>query len=312
VKPTRQRGVILMSALILVALAAIVATTLFFETAMAARRSAASFSMEQALQLGQGAEALAAYALREDKNPTDTPDEAWAQPYGPVEVAPEVALEALLSDEQAKFNINTLIRQDGSRDDNALNVFRRLLELSDLETRWASMVVDWLDPNVLPESDGGEDSLYSARQPPHRTGNLLATSISELQQLPGFTRELYLKLAPHVTALPPAVNTINVCMADGIVLDSLYALSASNPGFTQFSQQPAAELARLRQNGCFPRASVLAANEPDIQTRVAERSSYFRLHTWIRIGTAQFALYSLMYRDGNGQARAVTRSFGTE
>ncbi len=59
----RQRGVILISALILVALAVIVATSLFFDAALTARRSAASFSMEQSLALGQGAEALAAYAL---------------------------------------------------------------------------------------------------------------------------------------------------------------------------------------------------------------------------------------------------------
>ena len=48
-----QRGVVLMSALILVALAAIVATSLFFDTALTARRAAASFSMEQALSLDQ-------------------------------------------------------------------------------------------------------------------------------------------------------------------------------------------------------------------------------------------------------------------
>ena len=63
---TRERGVILMSALILVALAAIVATSLFFDTALAARRAAASFSMEQAVQLGAGGEALAAFAIAED------------------------------------------------------------------------------------------------------------------------------------------------------------------------------------------------------------------------------------------------------
>jgi type II secretory pathway component PulK len=57
---------------------------------------------------------------------------------------------------------------------------------------------------------------------------------------------------------------------------------------------------------------VLTANEPDMQKRAAERSSYFGLYSWIRIGTAQFALYSLMYRDGNGKARSILRSFGND
>jgi general secretion pathway protein K len=312
VNQLRQQGVILMSALILVALAAVLSATIFFETAMSARRTAASFSMEQGLQLAQGAEALAAYALADDKGPDDTPKDSWAQPYGPVEVAPEVSLEAQMSDEQGKFNINTLLKADGTRDDNAYKIFQRLLELVDMESRWAALTVDWLDPDVLPHSAGGEDSLYTSQKPPHRTGNLLVTSVSELQQLPGFNRELYLRLLPHVTALPRAAKTINVCMADGVVLDALYGLSKSNASYVEYSRLKPEELARNREPGCFPRATVLAAGEPDMSARIGERSSYFRLHTWVRIGTAQFALYSLMYRDGNGQVRPVTRTFGTD
>lgn len=311
-KRRAQQGVILMSALILVALAAIVAAALFFETGMSARRAAASFSMEQALQLGQGAEALAAYALAEDKNQQDTPAESWAQPYGPVEVAPEVGLEALVSDEQGRFNLNTLVDSTGARDPKSLRVFERLLELKDIEPRWAALVVDLIDPNTVPESEGGEDGLYLSRQPPHRAGNLPLTSISELLQLPGFTRELYERLAPHVTALPPSASTVNVCMADGVVLDALYALSQTNPVHVEYSLLTPEQLAERRRSGCFPQRSVLTANEPDMQARTAERTAWLRLRTWIRIGTAQFALYSLLHRDGSGQVRPVARSFGTE
>jgi general secretion pathway protein K len=308
----RQRGVILMIALILVALAAIVAATLFFDTALSARRAAASFSMEQAVQLGAGAEALAAYALQEDKNSDDTDKDAWAQHYGPVEVEREVSLEAQVSDEQGKFNLNTLLRSDGTTDADAVKVFRRLLELSDLETRWASLLVDWMDPNAQPEADGGEDSLYLSQTPPHRTGNLLLSSVSELQQLPGFNRELYLKLLPHVTALPPGVRTINVCTADGVVLDALFALSRNNANYVEYSRLSAEDMTRARQNGCFPRKTVIANNEPDMAARIDEKSGYFRLQTWLRIGTAEFALYSLMYRDGAGKVRPILRTMGTE
>ena len=308
----RQRGVVLMSALILVALAAIVATSLFFDTALTARRSAASFSMEQALSLGQGAEALAAYALVQDKNSEDSPSDSWAKHYGPVDVEAGVNIEADVGDEQGKFNLNTLLKTDGTPDPDAVKVFRRLLELCELQPRWASLLVDWLDANAQPESDGGEDSLYLTQVPPHRTGNQLLTSVSELQQLPGFTRELYLQLLPHVTALPPEASHINVCTADGIVLDSLRALSEKNPNEVEFSRIPPEELARSRRNGCFPRSAVLGNNEAEIAKRVAERSSYFRLRSWIRIGTAEFALYSLLYRDGSGQVRPILRTMGTD
>jgi len=309
---TRQRGVILISALILVALAAVVATSLFFETALMARRAAASFSMEQAVQLGAGGEALAAFALADDKNSDDTDRDPWAQHYGPVEVETGVALEAQVSDDQGKFNLNTLLRKDGTPDPDAVKVLRRLLELSEVEPRWSSLIIDWMDPNGQPEADGGEDSLYLSQAPPHRTGNLLLTSVSELEQLPGFTREMYLKLLPHVTALPPEAQKINVCTADGVVLDALFALSTTNADYVQYSRLKPEDLARSRANGCFPRKTVISTGEPVIASRIDERSSYFRLRTWLSIGTAQFALYSLMYRDGAGKVRPILRTMGTD
>lgn len=50
----------------------------------------------------------------------------------------------------------------------------------------------------------------------------------------------------------------------------------------------------------------------DIDKRVAEKTSYFRLYSWVSIGTTRFALYSLLHRDGSGQVRPVLRTFGTE
>ncbi len=105
-------------------------------------------------------------------------------------------------------------------------MFNRLLELLEIDTRFTSLLIDWMDRDNNVNQDGGEDSLYASRTPPHRTGNLMLTSISELQQMPEFNRELYLRLAPFITALPPTANTINVCTADREVLDALYAASA--------------------------------------------------------------------------------------
>jgi general secretion pathway protein K len=312
VNPQRQRGVALITALILVALAAVVAVAIAFDSSMTARRSVASISMEQGLQLAQGAEALASYALSNDKNSDDTPNDSWTQPYGPVEVEANISLEAQLFDEQGKFNINTLLKPDGSLDAEAVSVFKRLLELCDVETQWAGLLIDWLDPDVLPQPDGGEDSLYSSQSPPYRAANRAVTSVSELMQLPGLGRERYLRLLPHLTALPPSANLINVCMADGVVLDALFALSTTSRNNVEYSRLTSEEMTRNRGKGCYPAKATLGANEPAIAKRIADRSNYFQLRTWIRIGTARFALYSLMYRDGNNQVRPVARSFGTE
>lgn len=308
----RQRGVALLTALVLLALATMLATGIAFDSAMVARRSTATLGMEQALALSQGAEALAAYALKEDDRKQDDPSEAWAQPYGPVEVVEEVGLEAQMFDEQGKFNLNTLLDSNGTPDADSVLVFTRLLELLQIETDWASLMVDWLDADVLPQPAGGEDSLYASQAPPGRAANLPITSVSELEQLPGFGRERYLKLLPHVTALPPSARAVNLCTASGPVLDSMFALSEKNANNEEFSGMPPEELAKARTSGCFPRVATFAANEPKFTDRVGETSSYFQLRTWVRIGSARFALYSLMYRDGSGSARPIVRTFGTE
>jgi general secretion pathway protein K len=306
----QQRGIVLISALILVALATIVAATLFFETAMSARRAKGNFLLEEAIQVAQGAEALSAYALADDKNQDDSKSDSWNTVYGPFEVDAGIVLEAQLTDEQAKFNINTLVKADGTRNEDAFKVFTRLLELAGVETRWASLILDWLDPDSMPQSDGAEDSLYTVRDPPHLTGNVLVTSISELMQIPGFSA-VYKKLAPYITALPPSADRINVCQADGIVLDALFAVG-NRPNYIEHSRRTQEEFDKGREGGCFPQREDLTTVEPKTARLSSEKTSYFRLRTAIRIGTVEFTLYSLMYRDGRGRARAVARTFGTD
>lgn len=309
----RQRGVILISALIIMSLATVVAAAIFFDTGLTGRRAVANYGMEQALLLQQGAEALAAQALRDDQDQTDTPQDSWAQPVDPVEVDTEVTLEARLYDRSGRFNVNSLVNADGTRNENAVKVFGRLLELKGLEPRCADMVVDWIDADTLPSPDGGEDGMYVSRTPPHRTANLAITTASELLQLPCITAEAYEQIRPHVVALPASVRTVNVCMADGFVLDALYAAHTSDIQHVEYSTLKPEEMEERRAgSGCYPQRGVLTQGQQAMQQLTTERSSWFMLETWINVGTAQFALYSLMQRDAGGQVRTVTRSLGSE
>jgi general secretion pathway protein K len=314
--PASQRGVALMTALVLMALAATIATAIGFSSGLTAKRSAAVFSVEQGVQFAAGAEALAAYVLREDPNvDLDLPTDPWARSVGPIEIAPEIALQAQMRDEQALFNLNTLVDKDGKPDADAVKVFARLLELAELEPRWTMLVVDWIDGNIEPDSQGGEDSLYLAQDPPFLTANLPITSVSELLQLPGFGIERYRKIRELVTALPPTDSQVNVCTAPALVLDALLALSPNGESIRQFSTSSEEEFAKLRsQPSCFPGKQDFAGRigQEKAARFVTEGSHYFRLTSMVRIGSTQFALYSLMYRDLSKQVRPILRSFGTE
>lgn len=237
----RQQGVILLSAMIMVALAAVVAAALFFDTGLAGRRARANYDFEQAWLLVHGAEAIAAQALADDDGQTDTPGDSWATPVDPVEVEEGLTLEARLVELNGRFNINTLVNADGTVNENAMKVFTRLLQLLELDTRWADMIADLIDPDTQPSPNGGEDSMYLAQQPPHRAGNLTISSVSELQQMPDFTLEMYVKLEPYITTLPPSSRTINVCMASGALLDALFAVHESDQQHVEYSTRCAAD-----------------------------------------------------------------------
>ena len=110
-----------------------------------------------------------------------------------MEVVPGVMLEASLEDLQGRFNLNSLVQPDGTPDRVSVAAFTKLLELVGLETKWAPMVVDWIDGDTQPQNvDGAEDSVYMGQTPPYRTANRYITSTSELLALPGFGRDRYL------------------------------------------------------------------------------------------------------------------------
>jgi general secretion pathway protein K len=315
--PGRQRGIALLTAIMLVALGTILAATIGYQNAMTARRGQAIFAFDQSLLIAEAGEAIAAYALRETRKMDAQhvyPGQPWSMPYGPVEVIPGVMLLAQLEDMQGRFNLNSLVKVNGTTDDDAVIMFQKLLQLVGLETKWAPMIADWIDADQIADGpDGAEDGTYLSQVPPYRTANAQITSPSELLALPGFGRDRYLRIAPYVTALPRNVG-INLCSASGPVLDAL-----GPEGQTQYSLMTPQQLQMERQNGCFPTLTDFNAsfsgNAPalgKVQNRIGMVSNYFRLTSVISVGTMRFALYSLLHQEGDLRTRPIQRSFTSD
>ena len=351
-------------AILLVALGTIIATAVAYESAMAARRGSATFAFDEALLVGQGAEALAAYGLKtvmqsSKAGPSGAvdvyPAQPWAQPVGPLEVVPGVALEASLEDMQGRFNLNWLVDYGSSPfggsngngatpNGNGLNTvpggtnglpngsngipgltgatpnagavraFNKLLQMLNIDPKWTDMLVDWIDSDNMPQTQGAEDSAYLGQNPPYLAANRYLTSTSELLALPGFGRENFAKLAPYISALPPA-TPLNVCTAQWVVLD---AFSTSST----FSSDQGAGLAKNREAapGCFPdltsyKTQNLDANDLQLagDKRFGTTSQYFRLTSLVTIGSTEFNLYSLLYMENPGYlVHPVQRSFSPD
>jgi len=320
----KQRGMAMLVAILLVALGTIIAAAVAYESAMSARRGIATFSFDEALLIGQGAEAFAAYGLREvvrqdtSQVKTTFPDQAWGQPLGPIEVAPGVMLVAQLEDLQGRFNLNSLIQSSGKDagkpDPQAVAAFQQLLGMLNMEPKWADLLIDWIDSDSQVTGEGAEDSVYLGQNPPYLTANQFITSTTELLALPGFGRERYVRLAPFVAALPP--NTpINICSASGYVLD------AYRQGNQDYSRDPdALQKQRASAGRCLPTLEEYrnAFNSADasaftkVQAKFDVNSGYFRLSSVVTIGTTEFNLYSLLYRDQQLQVHTLARAFSPD
>ncbi len=308
----RQRGIALLVAILLVALGTIIAAGMAYDNAMTVRRAAAGFDFDQALLVAQGAEALAAYGLQQtvsQNTPYIYPGQPWSQPFAPQEVLPGVILQASLEDLQGRFNVNNLVQMDGNAENTgAVQAFQRLLTMLGLAPKYADLLVDWIDKNTDPLSDGAEDSVYMGMDPPFRTPNLPITSTSELLALPGFTRADFDRLAPYIVALPIG-TAINVCSASPQVLDAL-------SGVVQYSTNPSGfEQTRAAAGTCFPTQAVFlsaipnAALKAQLGSLTAQTSSWFRLTSFVGEGSTEFAVYTTLYLTQTHQVRPVMRSF---
>jgi general secretion pathway protein K len=195
----------------------------------------------------------------------------------------------------------------------ALQKLESLMDQVGVESKWAAIIADWIDPDTLPINGGAEDSVYAAQTPPYRAANMFLTSPSELLAMPEFGRERYVKLAPYLIALPRDA-TINVCSAGGVLLDALV-----DPSHKNFGRDLAA-LAKQREGGCFPTPEVYAAafggpssqDWAQVSYRVSKVSSYFRVTSIVTIGSAGFTLYSLLWRDQNGLSHVLMRTYSPD
>jgi general secretion pathway protein K len=326
--PRQQRGVALIIALILVALATVLATKLSFDGFLEQRRTVAVLAAEQALHFGMGAEALAADVLIQDLQGSaslTTLAAPWAQATQPLPITPDSnpegepigSMQGALEDMQGRFNLNSLARlgPDGKTEDPLpLEQFQRLLVSVGVEPKWAGFARDWIDQDEdVGNPDGAEDSIYTSQTPPYRASNWPMMSASELMNLPGFGAERYRKIAPYVTALPGANTTINLCTAPALVLESL--VSGLNG---EWSGSPAV-LVNARKAGCFPDKTTFTNVATSfagpkamagIGNPIDTKSSYFMLTTRVVLGTTEFTLYSLLYR-GSTKVTPLLRAFGT-
>lgn len=213
----RQRGVALITALLIMFMAVAIASHLAQQLNMSMRRSGNIINSNQAYLYALGAETLAIIGLNEDikANKIDSYDDFWAMEYDPFPVEDGAGyIYVKVKDLQGRFNINNLINKDGKLDPVSIERFRRLLVLFGIDPEVSNAVIDWMDKDHNAQGQyGAEDDYYLGLEQPYRCANRPLTSVSELRLVRGLdTAEQFNELAQQLIALPEH-TPINVNLA---------------------------------------------------------------------------------------------------
>lgn len=309
----RHRGIALITAMLVMALAAIAAAAVLGSANAAIRRSATLIDGERAWWYASGVESWVRSILERDtkNSQLDGLGEDWAQPvdFLPVE---QGGLRGGLEDLQGRFNLNNLAAP-APKNAEYLKQWQQLFRVLDLDLSQAqplaAAIRDWIDTNSTPESGGAEDDYYQGLEQPYRAANQPLQSPSELLAIKGMSRETYLRLAPFVTALPggPAPTAVNVNTAKKEVLMALSPnmdASKVDTWLRERVKNPVDNPQKLYAN------QTLAADVPP--DAVSARSEYFQLNVTAFIGSGQVQLYSVLRRPASGPPLVIARSLGTE
>ena len=301
----RQKGVALITAMLISAIATMVAANLAWDNALDVRKTLVNLGRDQAVQVALGAESWVITILHQDleNSRTDHLDEIWAGqlPGLPIEGG---EVFGSIEDLQGRFNVNNLVDQEGRVDEKTLEQFQRLLSGLGIDPRFAGITADWIDGNTEASfPDGAEDPIYTGTMPPYRTANQTLSTVSELAAIEGMERGIWKILEPHVVALPGRTG-INVNTATPAVLLSLDE---------NLTTSDIERLLTEREDAGFSDIQTLFTPlvPPDVLNILEESTQFFRLKVVVRIDTVRITLYSVLQRTPNGTVTPILRSFGT-
>lgn len=303
----RQRGVALITVLLVVALVTVICAALLLRQQLAIRSTANQLLVRQAQYYAEGGELLAQALLRRDLElgVVDSLAEPWANPrlQFPLDEGGELRLR--IEDLAGRFNLNSLAA-GGESAELALLRFRRLLQQLQLSPAYAERLQDWLDTDQdASGSQGAEDAQYLMLDPPYRTGTGRVADASELRLLLGMSEADYRRLAPFVAALPSQV-ALNINTASAQVLASL---GEGVPG----SALQAAIEGRGRSGYTDVGRFVQQLSSYGVSAQGLDiGSQYFRVTTEVLLGDRRQVLTSYLQRGNDKYVRLVARDLGQE
>lgn len=317
----RQNGVALITALLVVSLASILATSLLEHLHYDLRRTENIIRADQAELYNANAVQFARDLLRLDRtlnNEYDTLEEYSPQNEQLFPV-PGGGVSARLLDQQRCFNLNNLSASNTTLAQQTI-IYRNLLQQAEIDSALHSTLVDslldWLDDNDIAQPMGAEFDYYIGLEQPYRSANQLMITPTELRMVKGYTPEIISQLRPHVCVIPAINTAININTASAEMLESIPALAGHSTQIVQDrdgnpdTREDDAPFANMND---FQRYAQQTLQIQNINTQGLQvYSEYFMMESYTNLGAGNIRLFSLIHRNqDDGSSEIIYKSRGT-
>lgn len=326
--PHRQRGIAILTTLVIAVLIVTLATVIFARQSRAVRQTDDYQSLERAWQYAYSIEQFAGMELQRDAKGSDKSDdltEDWAinLPTLPLEEGNGVKVGEFnveLEDLQSRYNINNVLDEKGKLRTNGEDQhLKKLAQSAGLPTSFVSAIIDWMDPDsIIQSGDSAETDYYLSGSIPYRAADIPFVDVSEIRLLrldmePEQKDKALNAFLQNVIALPFR-TTVNANTTNEVVLDAM-GLNADRIKTIMDARKPNEEKPFKTSNELFaalkfnPQDKADAALEKQLKETLDVSSNYFRLKGEIKLGRARVFLNSVFYREPGQPIRVIMRQF---
>ncbi len=325
----KQRGVALLTVLLVLAVMATVAATMSSRSYLSVRRTINLNDHEQAYWYAMSAEALAKRVLVQDFDDADGTihlQQYWAtaEVIYPVEFG---TISGTISDLRSCFNVNALAQglTEAEQTENPYQAplparqLSAMLEAYELDRYQVEQLVDRVRDFVDSDNDtagsyGAEDAEYQARPHPYQTPNQLMQHHSELRAVLGIPAALYQYLGDKICAIPgnsTQLLNVNTVPADApqLLVGMLEGKLSVDDAQDVLNGRPADGWASIDDFWAESNMQRLTDVSAALKSTLVVDSNYFRVRGSAQSGSAVFRLESVLQRNGNALS-VVTRQYG--
>lgn len=297
---SRQRGVAVITALLLTTLAITIVASLFWQQQVQVRSIENQRLQLQKQWILRGALDWARLILREDAkfSRVDSLDEPWAVPLSETRLdqyvedgqrdadAADASLSGGIVDAQGRYNLANLAN-NGAVNPGEVAVFRRLLSNLQINEALAAASADLIALGQIRAGGGATGASSGSARP------IAVTHVDDLLAVPGFSPEALYKLKEFIIVLP-RVSPVNVNTATPEVLAArIESLSVSD----------ATNLVANRKAASFRDTADFYSRLPGNSTALTDQqlsvtTNYFLVNGNVKMNRAGLSVQALVERNG--------------